>query len=88
MFYILEGEGYDIHDNKERFDWQAGDVVIVPPGVVHRHYNKSETNPIVALVINPKPLYLHLNLVNQKLLEPPFNPAHPDGDGSHGSRGG
>ncbi|MBI2303580.1 MAG: cupin domain-containing protein [Chloroflexi bacterium] len=68
IFYILEGKGYDIHDG-ERFDWEAGDICIVPPGCVHQHFNASTTEWARALVINPKPLYVSINLMEQKQVE-------------------
>jgi mannose-6-phosphate isomerase-like protein (cupin superfamily) len=68
MFYILEGRGYDVHDGK-RYDWEAGDVVIVPPGCVHQHFNADPERPARALVINPKPTYLFMNLIHQALVE-------------------
>ena len=37
-FYILEGRGYEIHDDK-RYDWEKGDLVFVHTDSVHRHYN-------------------------------------------------
>ncbi|MBV9598883.1 MAG: cupin domain-containing protein [Chloroflexi bacterium] len=83
LFYILEGDGYDIHNGK-RYTWLAGDVANVPPGVTHQHFNASATRPVRALVLNPKPLYLALNLMWQKQLETPFNPAHPDARDGHG----
>ncbi len=35
-FYILDGRGYEIHDGV-RYDWQAGDVVVVHNNCVHQH---------------------------------------------------
>ena len=43
-FYILDGQGYEIHDNI-RYDWSAGDVAIVHNNCVHQHFNASETEP-------------------------------------------
>ena len=39
-FYILDGEGYEIHDGV-RYDWKAGDVAIVHNNCVHQHFNAS-----------------------------------------------
>jgi len=50
LMYVLNGVGYDIHDG-ERTDWKAGDCLIVPPGVVHQHFNASDTEPARVLVI-------------------------------------
>ena len=39
-FYILDGDGYEIHDGV-RYDWKAGDVAIVHNNCVHQHFNAS-----------------------------------------------
>ncbi|MDO8637638.1 MAG: cupin domain-containing protein [Dehalococcoidia bacterium] len=70
VFYILEGRGYEIHDD-EKFPWEAGDIVIVPAGSVHRHVNADPDNPAKALVINPKPTYISYNLKAQRLVDRP-----------------
>jgi mannose-6-phosphate isomerase-like protein (cupin superfamily) len=42
MLYVLEGRGYSIVDG-ERFDWEAGDAVHVPPRMTaHEHFNDSD----------------------------------------------
>jgi quercetin dioxygenase-like cupin family protein len=64
-FYILDGEGYEIHDGV-RYDWQAGDIAIVHNKCVHQHFNASKTKPARALVIKTKPMYLFLNMLFQK----------------------
>lgn len=59
LLYILEGQGYDLHcdpvveiDEKyvwgtnaesQRFDWEQGDFVYIPPMVAHQHFNASPT---------------------------------------------
>ncbi|MBI4332206.1 MAG: cupin domain-containing protein [Chloroflexi bacterium] len=40
IFYIIEGEGYEIHDDK-RYDWSAGDIMTVPSYCDHQHFNPS-----------------------------------------------
>lgn len=67
-FYILDGEGYEVHDGV-RYDWKAGDVAIVHNNCVHQHFNASETKPARALVIKTKPMYLFLNMLFQKTVE-------------------
>jgi gentisate 1,2-dioxygenase len=64
-FYILDGEGYEIHDGI-RYDWKAGDVAIVHNNCVHQHFNASTTKPARAIVIKTKPMYLFLNMLFQK----------------------
>lgn len=70
-FYVLEGKGYEIHDG-ERFDWEAGDVIIVPAGCVHRHVNADKNNPVKAWVIASLPLYQAVNLKAQRFIEHPW----------------
>lgn len=59
--YVLEGSGYDLHqdcnleitdeyhwapeDDVRRFDWEAGDVIYVPPNTIHQHFNSDPTRP-------------------------------------------
>ncbi|HUY02040.1 MAG TPA: cupin domain-containing protein, partial [Rhodocyclaceae bacterium] len=53
--YVLEGRGYDVHqdcdveitdtyhwkvqDEVKRYEWEAGDVIYIPPNTVHQHFN-------------------------------------------------
>lgn len=41
IFYVLEGEGYEIHDDIE-YPWQTGDIMSVPSYCIHQHFNASE----------------------------------------------
>ena len=59
--YVLEGHGYDLHqdcdveitdtyhwrpaDEVQRFEWQAGDVIYVPPNTIHQHFNADPARP-------------------------------------------
>jgi len=59
--YVLEGRGYDIHqdcdveitdvfewkplDETKRFDWEAGDVIYIPPNTIHQHFNADLEKP-------------------------------------------
>jgi uncharacterized cupin superfamily protein len=79
-FYILDGEGYEIHDGI-RYDWKAGDVAIVHNNCVHQHFNASRTKPARALVLKTKPMFMFMNMLFQKTVEPrPAEPA-PGGEG-------
>jgi quercetin dioxygenase-like cupin family protein len=74
-FYILDGEGYEIHDGI-RYDWKAGDVAVVHNNCVHQHFNASATKPARALVMKTKPMYLFMNMLFQKTVEKrPSEPA-------------
>ncbi len=67
-FYILDGNGYEIHDGV-RYDWKAGDIAIVHNNCVHQHFNASDTKPARALVLKTKPMYLFMNMLFQKTVE-------------------
>jgi quercetin dioxygenase-like cupin family protein len=59
--YVLEGRGYDLHqdcdveitddyhwkpqDQIRRFAWEAGDVIYVPPNTIHQHFNADPDRP-------------------------------------------
>ena len=43
FFYIIEGEGYEIHDDK-KYPWEAGDVMCVPTYCIHQHFNTGNQN--------------------------------------------
>ena len=74
-FYILDGTGYEVHDGI-RYDWKAGDVAIVHNNCVHQHFNASASRPARALVIKTKPMYMFMNMLFQKQVEPrPATPA-------------
>jgi len=36
-FFIVEGSGHEVHDGT-RYDWEAGDLMIVPPYTMHQHF--------------------------------------------------
>jgi quercetin dioxygenase-like cupin family protein len=64
LFYVLKGNGYEMHDG-QRYDWNAGDAVAVHNDCVHWHNNADPDAPAVCLVMKPKPTYLFLGLWNQ-----------------------
>ncbi|MGH2818101.1 MAG: cupin domain-containing protein [Actinomycetota bacterium] len=64
LFYVLEGTGYEIHDDK-RYDWSKGDLVIVHNDSVHRHFNASDTERAVCLVVKAKCTWMFLGLIQQ-----------------------
>jgi quercetin dioxygenase-like cupin family protein len=64
IFYVLEGRGYEIHDDV-RYDWSAGDTVIVHTDSVHRHFNASDSERAVCLVVKAKSTWMFLGLIQQ-----------------------
>lgn len=79
-FYILDGVGYEVHD-EIRYDWEAGDVAIVHNNCVHQHFNADQHKPARALVIKTKPMYMFMNMLFQKQVEPRPTEATPEGVG-------
>jgi len=59
--YVLEGFGYDLHqdcdieltdqfewraqEHVQRFEWEAGDVIYIPPNTIHQHCNADPQRP-------------------------------------------
>ena len=68
-FYILEGAGYEIHDG-QRYDWSAGDLVVVHNDSVHRHHNPYDRRAR-AIVMKAKATWMHLGLIQQGRGGPP-----------------
>ncbi|MDA0238552.1 MAG: cupin domain-containing protein [Proteobacteria bacterium] len=68
VFFVAEGEGYDLHwdvnfsvdvdfswsweKEPKKFEWKRGDFVYVPPYVEHKHFNKSETETARIVVVH------------------------------------
>jgi len=60
--YVLEGRGYDLHqdcdveitdtyhwkaqDEVKRYEWEAGDVIYIPPNTIHQHFNADAERPV------------------------------------------
>ena len=59
--YVVEGFGYDLHQDCDveitdtyewkpqaeikRFEWEAGDVIYIPPCTIHQHFNADSKDP-------------------------------------------
>ena len=59
--YVVEGRGYDLHQDCDveitdtyrwtpqaeikRYEWEAGDVIYVPPSTIHQHFNGDAQRP-------------------------------------------
>jgi len=60
--YVLEGKGYDLHqdcdveitdtyhwkpqDEVKRYEWEAGDVIYIPPNTIQQHFNADPSRPV------------------------------------------
>jgi quercetin dioxygenase-like cupin family protein len=71
VFFVLSGQGYDVHDGV-RLEYEAGDASVVECGCVHQHFNRSKTEQMVCLVMKAKPLFLFMHMLFQKTV------AYPD----------
>jgi quercetin dioxygenase-like cupin family protein len=89
--YVLEGRGYDLHqdcdveitdeyfwkpqDKVQRFEWEAGDVIYVPPNTIHQHFNADPIRP-VRLISAINRIFKHSGLNDLEQLEdaPEFDP--------------
>lgn len=68
LFYILDGKGHDIHDGR-RYNWKAGDVLVIHNQCVHQHFNDDPLRPARILSIKAKPLYMFMHLTFQGTVE-------------------
>ncbi len=90
--YVLEGQGYDLHqdcdveitdtyhwkaqDEVKRFEWEAGDVLYVPPNTIHQHFNASADKPVRLIsVVNRIFKACGLNDLEQLEDAPEYDPA-------------
>ena len=89
--YVLEGHGYDLHqdcdveitddyhwkpqEEIQRFDWEAGDVVYIPPNTIHQHFNANPDRP-ARLISSINRVFKHSGLNDLEQIEdaPEFEP--------------
>ena len=62
-FFILEGAGYEIHDD-QRYDWEKDDLVIVHTDSIHRHFNPNDETAR-CLIFKAKSMWMYLGLLQQ-----------------------
>jgi len=80
--YVVEGRGYDLHQDCDveitdtyhwkpqaevkRYEWEAGDVIYIPPNTIHQHFNASTEKPVRLIsAINRIYKYCGLNDLEQ-----------------------
>ena len=60
--YVIEGKGYDIHQDcdveigdvfewkakkeTQKLEWEAGDYIYIPPMTIHQHFNADPAKPV------------------------------------------
>lgn len=90
--YVLEGRGYDLHqdcdveitddyhwkpqDEVKRFDYEAGDVIYVPPNTIHQHFNADPDRPL-RLISTINRIFKHCGLNDLEQIEdaPEYDPS-------------
>jgi quercetin dioxygenase-like cupin family protein len=89
--YVVEGRGYDLHQDCDveitdtyhwkpqaevkRWEWEAGDVIYIPPNVIHQHFNASKDKPVRLIsAINRIYKYCGLNDLEQVEDAPEYDP--------------
>ena len=89
--YVLEGRGYDIHQDcdveitdqfewkpqaeTKKFEWEAGDVIYIPPATIHQHFNADPSKP-ARLISSTNRIFRQIGLNNLTQYEdaPEFDP--------------
>ncbi len=89
--YVLEGRGYDLHqdcdveitdtyfwkpqEEIQRFEWEAGDVIYVPPNTIHQHFNADPDRP-ARLISCTNRIFKHCGLNDLQQLDdaPEYDP--------------
>ena len=60
--YVIEGKGYDLHEDCDvevtdayvwkpsgelkKYEWEAGDMIYIPPNTIHQHFNADPSRPV------------------------------------------
>jgi oxalate decarboxylase/phosphoglucose isomerase-like protein (cupin superfamily) len=89
--YVLEGQGYDLHqdcvveitddfhwtpqEEVQRFEWEAGDIIYVPPNTIHQHFNADGDRP-ARLISSINRIFKHCGLNDLEQIEnaPEYQP--------------
>ena len=82
--YVLEGRGYDLHQDCDveitdtyhwepqaevkRFEWESGDVIYIPPNTIQQHFNADPERP-VRLISAINRIYRHCGLNDLEQIE-------------------
>jgi len=82
--YVVEGQGYDLHQDCDveitdtyhwkpqaevkRYEWEAGDVIYIPPNTIHQHFNADPRRP-ARLISATNRIYKYCGLNDLEQLE-------------------
>jgi gentisate 1,2-dioxygenase len=67
VYHVVQGEGATIIDG-QRFVWNKGDIVALPPWALHEHANTSESKDAVLFSIQDTPVLAALGLYYEETL--------------------
>jgi hypothetical protein len=81
---VVEGRGYDLHQDCDveitdtyhwrpqaelkRWEWEAGDVIYIPPNTIHQHFNADPQRP-ARLISATNRIYKYCGLNDLEQLE-------------------
>lgn len=89
--YVLEGRGYDLHqdcdveigdeytwkaqDEIKRYEWEAGDVIYIPPQTIYQHFNADPQKP-ARLISSTNRIFKQIGLNTLEQIEdaPEYDP--------------
>ena len=89
--YVVEGRGYDLHqdcdveitdtyhwnaqEEVKRYEWEAGDLIYIPPNTIHQHFNADPDRP-ARLISAINRIFKHCGLNDLEQLEnaPEYDP--------------
>ncbi len=82
--YVLEGRGYDLHQDCDveitdtfewkpqaevkKLEWEAGDYIYIPPNTIHQHFNADPDRP-VRLISSQARIFRQMGLNNLNQIE-------------------
>jgi gentisate 1,2-dioxygenase len=68
IMLALSGDGYSVIDGK-RYDWSAGDAIVMPSMTWHQHFNASDTKPFRFYAATNYPLTENIGLAMIEAVE-------------------
>lgn len=80
IIHVIKGKGYSIIGD-ERYEWETGDTILIPPHAWHQHFNSDPDNPVIHLAATTGAMLnsLGMNLMEPKGDKPSTNPSYvPD----------
>ena len=67
VYYVFEGRGATIIEGV-RFDWEKGDMFVIPSWTYHEHLNESKRDPAILFSIQDTPILVALGKYREEAL--------------------